>query len=207
MTRPLIHRLARLGVAVVLNDVESLRNIAKDQQQAQLHPRDEAENDAFREALLQCHVFCGFPRTLAAMDVLRDAGWTFADADADADGDPEDPAARGAGLFDTIYGRSAGDVRSHLEGLDPTFARWIAEHAYGRVLTRPSLSAADRELLAVAMLGAMGHDRQLASHARGAVRCGALPPEVSAVIDAVQDLVPEAKWERAHEIVDRFSRS
>lgn len=207
MTPPLIHRLARLSVAVALYELESLRAIAHERAAALLSPGDEAEEQPFREALLQCHVFCGFPRTLAAMDVLREAGWTLAPSDGDEGGDPEDPAARGARLFDTIYGRKATDVRAHLESLDPTFARWIAEHAYGRVLTRPSLKPASRELLAVAMLAAMGHDRQLASHARGAVRCGADPKEVSAVIDVVQDLMPKGKWERAHEIVDRFSRS
>jgi len=203
MTSPAIHGLARLGVAVVLHDVEALRGIARALAAEARASRDE---EALRETLLQCHVFCGFPRALAAMDVLRDAGWRPERPTGDESGDPDDPASRGAGLFDTIYGKNADGVRAHLEGLDPAFARWIAEHAYGRVLTRPGLDAASRELLAVALLAALGHDRQLASHARGAVRCGAQPVEVRDVIDAAADLMPEGFPERAHEIVDRFSR-
>ena len=83
--------------------------------------------------------------------------------------------------------------------------RWIAEHAYGRVLSRPGLDGASRELVAVAALAALGHDRQLASHARGAVRCGARPGDVLAILDAVADLVPAERLGRARDIVASFA--
>ena len=83
----------------------------------------------------------------------------------------------------------------------------MAGHAYGSVLSRDGLDARDRELLAVVMLAATGHDRQLASHARGAIRCGAEPQEVTAALDVVEDLVPSARMQRARDVTARFTRA
>jgi len=193
--------LAGLSVAVVLHDRAALRAFAPEH-------ADAGADERLREALLQCHLFCGIPRTLAALDALADAGLRLApDAGTrGADADPEEPRRAGAAVFDRIYGDGADDVRAHLARLDPTFERWVAEHAYGRVLSRPGLDAAERELLAVAMLAATGHERQLASHARGAVRCGAAPEEVAAVLEAVAGPVDPERLSRAREVVARFAR-
>ena len=48
----------------------------------------------------------------------------------------------------------------------PGLARVVLEHAYAGVLSRPGLSPAGRELLAVGCLAASDLERQLASHAR-----------------------------------------
>jgi alkylhydroperoxidase/carboxymuconolactone decarboxylase family protein YurZ len=85
------------------------------------------------------------------------------------------------------------------------FARAVLEQAYGRVLARDGLSAARREVLACAALTALGQDRQLASHARGAVRCGATPQEVEAVLDALEGLVPRERLFDARMVIRRFA--
>ena len=84
-------------------------------------------------------------------------------------------------------------------------AAWIEEHAYGRVRARPGLPADRRELLAVAALAALGQERQLASHARGSLRVGASAAELSATLDAVEDLVEPARLEQARRVVARFA--
>ncbi|MAF66263.1 MAG: 4-carboxymuconolactone decarboxylase [Planctomycetes bacterium] len=104
-----------------------------------------------------------------------------------------------------MYGDDADEVRALLAAADPLFAAWVGEHAYGRVLSRPGLSADRRELLAVCALAALGQGRQLASHARGALRCGAAAAEVSAALDCVADLLAPAELERARAVVARFT--
>lgn len=194
MRPPMPLALVRLAVAVVRFLPEELDAFAA---MAGPRPLERAE----KEALLQCHLFCGFPRTIAALDHLRGAGIQA--------GDPGPAGSPGAGreLFDRIYGDGADGVRDHLRSLDPDLADLVAGHAYGSVLSRDGLDARDRELLAVVMLAATGHDRQLASHARGAIRCGAEPHEVAAALDAVEDLVPPARMERARDVTARFTRA
>jgi hypothetical protein len=186
--------LIRLTAAIVLHDVEALVEFAK-----RFGRIGHAE--VFHEVAMQCHLFCGFPRTLSALDVLRDAGMELKDPGFD------DPAeGEGAELFDRIYGDGADRVRAHLAGLSPTFATWISEHAYGRVLSRPGLSPAERECLAVVALAATGHDRQLASHVRGAVRCGANPLDVQGMIDRLDGIIPPDRLERARAIAGHFAQ-
>lgn len=192
--------LVRLAVAVVMNDRAGLARFA------QAHGGAPSDDAGLRETLLQCHLFCGMPRTIAALDALKDAGLTLTPAP------PSEASAKerdrdGAALFDEIYGGGADAVRAHLETLDPTFARWVAEHAYGRVLARPGLDAPTRELVAVACLAATGHDRQLASHARGAVRCGATPEDVARVLEVIGPALRPDRLTRARDVVARFARA
>ena len=63
------------------------------------------------------------------------------------------------------------------------------------------LSLKDRALLL-----ATGQDRQLASHARGSVRCGATRAEVLAVLDVIDGLARPERLERARTVLERFAR-
>ena len=56
-----------------------------------------------------------------------------------------------------------------MESLNPDLSAWILEDGYGKVLSRKGLKPAERELIAVAMLAALGWERQLESHVRGAL--------------------------------------
>ena len=191
-------RLARLSTAIVLGawDVVSA---------ARAEAPDGEPDRAWREAVLQTHLFGGFPRLVEAYGHLADAGG-LGEPDADeTEGGPVD-AARGAALFDRIYGEGADPVRALLAGYSADYAAMIAEHAYARVLSRPGLDAATRELLASCALAALGQERQLASHARGALRCGASFEELVGCLDVVRALAGDARHERALRIAERFRR-
>jgi len=190
-------RLLRLSTSVVIGDWDALATLRD------AAPDGEPDR-AWREAVLQAHLFAGFPRVVEALGVLGARGG-LGQPDADeVRGEPDLPE-RGAELFDRIYGDHSDRVRRFLQAGHPDFAAWIAGHAYGRVLTRPGLGADRRELLAVAALAATDQDRQLASHARGSLRCGATVEEVRAAVECVRDLIGEARADRAQRVLERFS--
>lgn len=191
-------RLLRLCVCSVLgrwDDLRALRAAA---------PPGEPDR-AWRETVLQAHLFAGFPRIVEAYGVLAGAGGLGALEADEVRAEPDRPDA-GLALFERIYGEGSGRVRAALAAGHPDFADFVLGHAYGRVLARPGLAADRRELLAVAALAALGQDRQLASHARGAVRCGADPGAVREALDAVRDLVAPERVERAEAVIERFAR-
>lgn len=206
-------RLVRLFTACVLGRWDDVRVERKN---ADVNEPDRR----WREAVLQVHVFAGFPRLVEAYEVLADVGGLGAiDADEFTDGrdlnsrdlgsavvDDAEAAARGRVLFERIYADKSTAVRARLELHHADFARWILDHAYGRVLARPGLTADRRELLAVAALAALGQERQLASHARGAVRCGATREDVHATLDAIADFVDVERMQRARTVVQTFAR-
>jgi len=189
-------RLARLFAACVLGDWNEVR--------AQRAAASDSEPDRrWREALLMVHVFAGVPRGVESYGVLESAGGLGIADPAEL----TEPTAGPDELFTRIYAESTDEVRGLLNRHHPLFARYVLEHAYGRVLSRPGLAADRRELLACAALTVLGQERQLASHARGAVRCGASPAEVAAVVEVVLDLAAPERIETARQVVRRFARA
>jgi len=193
-------RLVRLSAAIALGRWDELRALRR------AAPPGEPDR-RWREVLLQSHLFAGFPRTVEAAGVLATAGGLGAPEpdEADETANAPDPAA-GEALFDAIYGARAAAVRAELVAGHPQLARWIAEHAYARVLARPGLAPDRRELCAVAALAVQGQERQLASHARGAVRLGATPAEVVATIEELAAWMGAGELARAREVVAHFGR-
>jgi alkylhydroperoxidase/carboxymuconolactone decarboxylase family protein YurZ len=189
-------RLQRLFTAIVLglwDEVVRLRREA---------PAGEPDR-AWRETVLQAHVFAGFPRAVEAYGVLDGAGGLGELEPGEALNEPE-LAERGRELFERIYAEQSERIRGTLSASHPDFARWIEGHAYGRVLARPGLSADRRELLAIAALAAFGQERQLASHVRGALRCGAKGDEVREALASVRDLIGSECYQSAQRVAERF---
>lgn len=136
------------------------------------------------EALLQVVPYAGFPRALAAFAAARPALGPRAGAAAEAPAEAFPPA--GDAAFRGVYGETADRVRAGLAGLHPLLPAWTTEFAYGRVLARPALDLRTRELLAVAILTALGGaDDALLGHMRAAVRLGASREAVAGAVAVV----------------------
>lgn len=188
--------LIDLTAAVCLGDHEALVAIRVGR-----HP-----NRRWREALLQVHLFAGFPAVVEAFARLERVGGLGALEPDESLVEPDLPE-RGAELFTRIYGDHAARVRGFLEAAHPQLGAWVLGHAYGRVLTRPGLAARERELLAVAALALRGPARQLASHLRGAVACGASAADVAKVFARLEVFAPGGVRADAAELAAAFARS
>jgi 4-carboxymuconolactone decarboxylase len=189
-------RLVRLFAAIVLGDWDEAARVRRSA------PPGEPDR-AWRETVLQTHVFAGFPRTVEAYGVL-DAAGGLGKPDPDEALSETDQPARGRELFERIYAGHAQRVRESLASGHPDFAAWIEGHAYGRVLARPGLAPDRRELLAVVALAAFAQERQLASHVRGALRCGATAGDVREALDEARAVIGEERHGQARRIADRF---
>jgi alkylhydroperoxidase/carboxymuconolactone decarboxylase family protein YurZ len=186
-------RLLRLFVACVLGRWDEVRRSRREVQPGEPDRR-------WREALLQVHLFAGVPRQVEAAGVLEQEGGLGPPDDDEVEGRGGDAqTSRGRALFERIYADDSTAVRAMLARGHPELEHWVLEHAYGRVLSRPGLSADRRELLAVAALAVLGQDRQLASHARGALRCGATREELGETLETIRDLVDPSHASRIDE--------
>jgi 4-carboxymuconolactone decarboxylase len=137
------------------------------------------------EAMLQAVLFFGFPRVIQAFAWLDDAWSPPRDAERPEPVPVERHAAAGEAMFRGVYGRHADRVLANLQMHHPELRSFVVEAAYGRVLSRAGLDPKQRELLACAALAILDQERQLTSHALGALRFGAEGAEVLAVLDAV----------------------
>ena len=153
-----------------------------------------------REALLTLVPFCGFPRALDAFAAIRPVLGAQTDSP-----DRGASATRGAAFFDLVYGRDAAKVRANLAALDAGAAAWIESDAYGRVLSRPGISASLRERIGVVLLAAQGLRTQLSGHIRGAMNCGATAGEIAAFVDAAAPFIDPAELEFARAALRRVA--
>jgi alkylhydroperoxidase/carboxymuconolactone decarboxylase family protein YurZ len=159
-----------------------------------------------QEILLQSHLFGGFPRAIGGLQIFdglaRDRGLNphrFCKKNRGPSGAHR--LRRGKNLFQKVYGPNTRAVLKSLHSIHPQYDRWILEDAYGRVLSRPFLSARTRELCAVAALTVMGIPKPLRSHIMGAIRLGASPEEVEGMIHGMMALVERKKIHLALEIL------
>lgn len=150
------------------------------------------------------HLFAGYPRQLAAMAQARAARVLPPEADEVqlAAGDRD----AGWQVFHSVYGEASDRVAGAIRDLHPDVLHWVLHHAYGRVLGRPGLDLASREILAVSALTALGTLPQLKGHIRGALRCGASPQALTQAVRSLEGLATEAHCAQALEWIASESR-
>ena len=160
---------------------------------------------AVEEAILQSHLFLGFPAALEGLrawrrlrgDGERTAGIGAGDAGGPETVEGEDPAgwgARGEEVCRRVYGSAYEGLRRNVRRLHPDLDAWMIRDGYGKVLGREGLDLATRELCIVATLAADGSPRgPLHSHLRGALRVGAEPEAVEEALELGLERRPDGR--------------
>ncbi len=104
-------------------------------------------------------------------------------AHADSKTNTPDYRARGKQALDVITGNTTAQVLASVAETSPDLAQWIADFAYGQVVSRPQLDLCTRELATVASLTTLGNaPRQLTAHVNGALNAGCKPEAVVEVV-------------------------
>jgi len=208
----------RLAGAVWRADAESTRLAAQAVNQAQ-------GKGVAHELLRVLHLFVGFPRVVAALNAVHEAGPdSFAVAsdpcepsasdlsaplgiDADFSASThEERLAAGEACFARFYGEQAQKVLTHLKNLDPLFRNYIVEHAYGRILARPRIPIATKERLALLCLAASLCWKQWESHARIALREGVTIATLQADLQQSSSWIDTESIQQAAQCLDSFAQ-
>jgi 4-carboxymuconolactone decarboxylase len=179
-----VEALVRVAAALATRDAAVLRPTL----QAAVR---EAEPGAVDEVLLQSHLFVGFPDALNAVALWRELSGTPPPAPGG-----EDPAgwtARGERVCAAVYAGNYHRLRENVRGLHPELDDWMVTGGYGRVIGRPALALATRELCIAALLAVWNVPRQLHSHLRGALNAGAPMGEVERAVEIACEYIPDAR--------------
>ena len=170
----------------------------------------EAARDApplhVEELVLQSYLFCGFPRALNAAREWRRVSGRPAPASDEADDVTrgEEWRERGELTCAAVYDGMYEKLRLNVRDLHPALDSWMVVDGYGKVLSRPGLDLSRRELCIVAACAAMGQDRQLHSHLRGALNVGVDPAVLGEVLDAIAGLVGPERTRSARLLLARI---
>lgn len=123
--------------------------------------------EALEEAILQTHLFAGFPKTIEALKQLRRHF-------------PKRPSSKeienrqlsGEKTSQIVYGKYQARLKNIMDELHPDLTRWMIEDGYGRTLSRSGLTLQDREIAVLASLMSSGMINQYRAHVRGALYAG-----------------------------------
>lgn len=139
-----------------------------------------APAEQVEETMLQSYLFVGYPAALQAIGRWRELS-----------GRPAPPAAaadwaawtsRGEQVCSAVYGGQYDRLRENVRALHPDMEQWMVVEGYGKVLGRPGVPLATRELCIVGLLAAQDAPQQLYSHLRGALQVGASAGDVEAAL-------------------------
>jgi len=173
--------IARLSAAVAANASADVAHEAETALAAGL------SGTAIYETILQTYLFVGFPRAIeaffAAKPLLEHHGGIPAAPEPPS---PAEWTARGESLCRRVYGRHYEKLLDTMRGFSPDLAAWMILEGYGKTLSRPALSAEEREYGVLAILTVGGMWRQLRSHAIGTVNVGGTRAGARAAIDAAR---------------------
>jgi 4-carboxymuconolactone decarboxylase len=153
------------------------------------------------ELLLQTYLFAGFPRTLNAFREWRRR--VPAPTDEPLPIEVEEWTERGPETCRAVYGAMYEKLRANIAVLHPAIDNWMIVEGYGKVLSRPGLDLARRELCIVAACVASGQDRQLHSHLHGALNVGVVADVVRAALDALQPVTSPDRLAAAQLLFER----
>lgn len=165
-------------------------------------------HDWVEELILQTYLFAGFPRALNAAREWRRISGTepdLASQPAPPDGFYNIAAFTqlGEATCATVYGNSYSKLRHNIRMLHPELDAWMIVEGYGKVLSRPALDLARRELCIIAACAIAKQDRQLHAHLLGALNSGASVPVVEQTLHLLKPLLLNddfsrytALWER-----------
>lgn len=158
------------------------------------------------ELVLQSYLFCGFPRALNAAREWRRVSRRTAPASDESEDVHlgEEWRERGEQTCAAVYDGMYEKLRLNVRDLHPALDTWMVVEGYGKVLSRPGLDLPRRELCIVAACAAMGQDRQLHSHLRGALNVGVEPSTLGETLDALADLVGAERVRSARLLLARI---
>jgi len=141
------------------------------------------------ELLLQSFLNVGYPLALAAFTVWRELAGPADGGESLLHGEHGRWTKRGEALCAEVYGRTYHKLLLNLRAMHPALESLVVVDAYGKILARPGLDAARRELCTLAAITMLEAPKQLHAHLRGALNVGWTREDVDAVLVlAEQDL-------------------
>jgi 4-carboxymuconolactone decarboxylase len=192
-----VHFLAQFAVLASTGKRVALQRLLR--ARARLRP----SREKIVETLLEVHLFAGFPAAIEGFFTLN----SVFEPHTEIKKKPmslRDRTRRGEKVCKKVYGEKYSGLRSAMDQLHPEFSDWIIQDGYGKVLSRPGLSLKERELIAIAVLAALGWRRQLNSHIAGSLNAGASIGELEAVCKAI---LPYIRASHAAELRRQIARA
>ncbi|MFN4767626.1 MAG: carboxymuconolactone decarboxylase family protein [Ignavibacteria bacterium] len=157
---------------------------------------------ALYEALLQIHLFSGYPASIEGLSLLQEVY-------------NEEPAAieeynvqlfkqRGEKLCRDIYTTVFEKMNKRMHSFSPELSEWMIIDGYGKTLSRANLDIQTRELINICILSLGKWKQQVISHIRGALHVGVEIHDIEEAIECLQAEQTNEAYAFAQEMLKEF---
>jgi len=135
------------------------------------------------EALLQIHLFSGYPASIEGLSLLQEV-YNVKPAAKEAY-DVHLFYNRGEKLCRDIYTTVFEKMNMRMHSFSPELAEWMIIDGYGKTLSRTGLDIRTRELINICILSLGRWKQQVISHIRGALHVGVTIEDIQAAIECL----------------------
>lgn len=175
---PKQENIVRVSATAAQGNQTSLKSALSDSLDARISPTE------LKEILVQAYAYCGFPRSLNAlntlMTVLKEKGYQETENNHESAVLATNSLERGTQNQTKLVGQ---EVKGELFEFAPAIDAFLKAHLFGDIFERDTLDWQTREVATIAMLAAMnGVESQLNSHVAIGQHNGLTPAQTDAII-------------------------
>ena len=164
-----------------------------------------------KELLIQAYAYCGFPRSLTALNVFKNIlDNRISSGTADPEGESAkvvsdiDKYGQGARTLSELTGAPLDAPAPWYEEFAPGINRFLKEHLFADIFGRGVLSYTDRELATVSMLTALGGVEPMAAgHIAICRNLGLIDAQLNAMLDIIERNLGPSKVAPIRNIINR----
>ncbi len=169
-----------------------------------------------KEVLVHLYAYCGFPRSIRGlqtfMEVLdeRKAKGIIDEQGVDASllKDDRSKYDRGKANLEELIGRPLGDAQSGYAAFAPVIEIFLKEHLFADIFDRDVLTYADRELVTVSVISAIGGaEPMLHSHLNICLNVGFTPQQLNEFVDIVKTTLGEKEANDAQVVLNEVLKN
>lgn len=164
-----------------------------------------------KEAIVHLYAYCGFPRSIRGlqtfMEVLdeRKAKGIIDETGAEASpvNDDRTKYERGKANLEALIGRSLDGPQTGYAAFAPVIEIFLKEHLFADIFDRDVLTYAERELVTVSVISAIGNaEPMLRSHLTICLNVGFSPEQLQEFVGIIKSTIGKKAAKNAHAVLD-----
>ncbi|WP_372652007.1 carboxymuconolactone decarboxylase family protein [Draconibacterium sp.] len=164
-----------------------------------------------KEIMVHLYAYCGFPRSIRGlqtfMEVMeeREAKGINDEVGTEASRLKDDRSKydRGKANLETLIGRSLDGPQTGYAAFAPVIEIFLKEHLFADIFDRDVLTYAERELVTVSVISAIGHaEPMLRSHLSICLNVGYTPEQLNEFVAVLKSKVGKKEAKNAQLVLD-----
>lgn len=169
-----------------------------------------------KEILVHCYAYCGFPRSISGLQTFmkvmeeRKAKGIKDNLGKEASSITSDSSKyeRGKKILGELTGTPQPDKLSGYSAFAPTIDAFLKEHLFADIFERDILTYAQRELVTISVISAIGDaEPMLQSHLGISLKMGISPIQLKEFIEVIKLKIGEKEANSARKVLDEVLRS